>query len=149
MRVQVRYFASLAERTGCRTESLELKDGTLHQGRKVAESPTTIGFRTCLNRVFPFAIAGNIPQDRSVAQLINVAALPGIVNYFFGNDPAKWRTDVPNYRTVVYEDIYERGYRGSESGVRRYIGLQRRGTKKRKGDMPLELQAKLLQVLFH
>jgi transposase len=38
----------------------------------------------------------------------------------------------------IYEDIYERGYRGSESGVRRYIGLKRRETKKRKVYMPLE-----------
>jgi transposase len=38
----------------------------------------------------------------------------------------------------IYEDIYERGYRGSESGVRRYIGLQRRETKKRKVYIPLE-----------
>ena len=38
----------------------------------------------------------------------------------------------------IYEDIYERGYRGSESGVRRYIGLQRGETKKRKVYMPLE-----------
>jgi transposase len=38
----------------------------------------------------------------------------------------------------IYEDIYDRGYRGSESGVRRYIGLQRRETKKRKVYMPLE-----------
>jgi len=27
-------------------------------------------------------------------------------NYFLGNDPDKWRTDVPNYSAVVYEDIY-------------------------------------------
>ena len=27
MRVQVRFFASLAERTGCRTESIELQEG--------------------------------------------------------------------------------------------------------------------------
>ena len=27
-------------------------------------------------------------------------------NYFIGNDPDKWRTDVPNYKAVVYEDIY-------------------------------------------
>jgi len=27
-------------------------------------------------------------------------------NYFLGNDPAKWRTNVPNYSAVVYEDIY-------------------------------------------
>ena len=28
-------------------------------------------------------------------------------NFFFGNDPAKWRTDVPNYNEVVYEDLYD------------------------------------------
>jgi len=27
-------------------------------------------------------------------------------NYFIGDDKSKWRTDVPNYRAVVYEDIY-------------------------------------------
>jgi len=27
-------------------------------------------------------------------------------NYFLGNDPSKWRTDVPNYSAIVYEDIY-------------------------------------------
>lgn len=27
-------------------------------------------------------------------------------NYFLGNDPAKWRTDVPNYTTVVYQNVY-------------------------------------------
>jgi len=27
-------------------------------------------------------------------------------NYFLGNDPAKWRTDVPNHSAVIYEDIY-------------------------------------------
>jgi hypothetical protein len=27
-------------------------------------------------------------------------------NYFLGNDPTKWRTDVPNYKALVFEDIY-------------------------------------------
>ena len=27
-------------------------------------------------------------------------------NYFIGNDPNEWRTDVPNYEYVLYEDIY-------------------------------------------
>ncbi|MCP4633301.1 MAG: hypothetical protein GY855_10280, partial [candidate division Zixibacteria bacterium] len=27
-------------------------------------------------------------------------------NYFIGNDPNKWHTGVPNYQSVVYEDIY-------------------------------------------
>lgn len=27
-------------------------------------------------------------------------------NYFLGNDPLKWRTNVPNYSGVVYRDLY-------------------------------------------
>jgi hypothetical protein len=32
--------------------------------------------------------------------------LPGKANYFMGNDPKKWRTDVPLYAKVQYRDIY-------------------------------------------
>jgi len=28
-------------------------------------------------------------------------------NYFLGNNPAKWRTDVPNFRTIQYRNIYD------------------------------------------
>ncbi|NOY87926.1 MAG: hypothetical protein GXO93_00870, partial [FCB group bacterium] len=28
-------------------------------------------------------------------------------NYFLGNDPAKWRIDVPNYQAIVYKDVYD------------------------------------------
>lgn len=34
--------------------------------------------------------------------------LPGRRNYLIGNDPANWRTDVPTFREVVYEEIYPR-----------------------------------------
>lgn len=27
-------------------------------------------------------------------------------NYFFGNDPAGWRTDVANYTAIIYEQVY-------------------------------------------
>jgi len=27
-------------------------------------------------------------------------------NYFIGNDPAKWRTDIPNYGRIKYDDVY-------------------------------------------
>ena len=27
-------------------------------------------------------------------------------NYFIGDDPTRWRTDVPNYDAVVYEEVY-------------------------------------------
>jgi hypothetical protein len=32
--------------------------------------------------------------------------LPGKVNYFLGNDPAEWRTDVVTYAKVRYEQVY-------------------------------------------
>jgi len=32
--------------------------------------------------------------------------LAGKVNYFVGNDPAKWRTDVATYGKVVYRELY-------------------------------------------
>jgi len=32
--------------------------------------------------------------------------LPGKANYFIGNDPKKWRSNVPTYAKVKYRDIY-------------------------------------------
>ncbi|PYL10689.1 MAG: hypothetical protein DME33_00055, partial [Verrucomicrobia bacterium] len=32
--------------------------------------------------------------------------LPGNVNYFIGNDPTKWRTNVPTYAKVDFKDVY-------------------------------------------
>ncbi len=35
-----------------------------------------------------------------------VAALPGRLNYFIGNDPSKWITNVPTYSRVRYRSVY-------------------------------------------
>jgi hypothetical protein len=35
-----------------------------------------------------------------------IQPLPGKVNYFLGNDPAKWRTNVSTYAGVKYESVY-------------------------------------------
>jgi hypothetical protein len=32
--------------------------------------------------------------------------LPGKANYFIGNEPAKWRSNVPTYGKVSYKDVY-------------------------------------------
>ena len=32
--------------------------------------------------------------------------LPGKVNYFIGNDPAKWRTQIPTYGKIRYDNVY-------------------------------------------
>ncbi len=33
--------------------------------------------------------------------------LPGIVNYFIGNDPEQWRTKIPTYKKVQYDNLYD------------------------------------------
>jgi hypothetical protein len=56
------------------------------------------GTRTVLRMTF----AGANPTPR----VTGLDALPGKANYFIGNDPAKWRTNVPSYAKVRYDDIY-------------------------------------------
>jgi hypothetical protein len=39
-------------------------------------------------------------------EIIAVDSQEGKVNYFIGNDPKKWRPNIPTYRTVVYKEVY-------------------------------------------
>lgn len=39
-------------------------------------------------------------------QITGADKLTGKTNYFIGNDPKQWRTDVPNYARVKYEEVY-------------------------------------------
>lgn len=32
--------------------------------------------------------------------------LPGVANYFIGDDPSQWRTEIPTYAQVQYDEIY-------------------------------------------
>ncbi|MGA2629398.1 MAG: SBBP repeat-containing protein [Terriglobia bacterium] len=40
------------------------------------------------------------------ARVTGLDELPGKSNYFIGNDPKKWRSNVPNYGKVKYEGVY-------------------------------------------
>ena len=40
------------------------------------------------------------------AAITGLDALPGRSNYFIGNDPSRWRTQVPQYRRVRMEGVY-------------------------------------------
>jgi hypothetical protein len=40
------------------------------------------------------------------ARVVALDELPGRGNYFIGNDPKKWRTNVPSYARVKYEGVY-------------------------------------------
>ena len=40
------------------------------------------------------------------AEVVGLDKLPGIVNYFIGNDPSKWHTNIPTYQKVAYTNVY-------------------------------------------
>jgi hypothetical protein len=52
--------------------------------------------------VLRLQLEGGNPQP----QITGTDLLPGKVNYFIGNDPKKWHTDVPTYAKVRYVGVY-------------------------------------------
>jgi hypothetical protein len=40
------------------------------------------------------------------AKVTGLEELPGKSNYFIGNDPKKWRTNMLNYAKVKYANVY-------------------------------------------
>jgi Abnormal spindle-like microcephaly-assoc'd, ASPM-SPD-2-Hydin/Beta-propeller repeat len=52
--------------------------------------------------VLRLQLEGSNPQP----QISGTDLLPGRVNYFVGNDPKKWHTDVPTYAKVKYVGVY-------------------------------------------
>jgi uncharacterized repeat protein (TIGR01451 family) len=47
-------------------------------------------------------LAGASPN----ARIAGTDLLPGKSNYFIGNDPSKWRSNIPQFARVSYEDVY-------------------------------------------
>lgn len=43
---------------------------------------------------------------RADTRILGIDELPGKANYFISNDPSKWRTNVPLYAKVKYQDVY-------------------------------------------
>jgi hypothetical protein len=52
--------------------------------------------------ILTMKLVGSSPQ----AAITGIDELPGKSNYFIGNDPAKWRTNVPTYAKVKYANVY-------------------------------------------
>jgi hypothetical protein len=63
------------------------------------------------NRATPQSMTGGMLRMKlrdanPAAKVSGLDELAGTSNYFIGNDPAKWRTNVPTYAKVKYEGIY-------------------------------------------
>jgi hypothetical protein len=57
------------------------------------------------------------------AKVTGAEELPGKANYFIGNDPKKWHTNVPTYAKVKYQNVYpgvDLVYYGSQGGQLEY-----------------------------
>ncbi len=50
-------------------------------------------------RLFPVGAKANLKPFAEEPQ-------PGRVNYFIGNDPKAWRTNIPTHRSVIYKEVY-------------------------------------------
>src|SRR3989454_180590 len=54
----------------------------------------------------PAALQLKILRASPNARVSAFGELPGRSNYFIGNDPTKWKTNIPNYSKVRYEGVY-------------------------------------------
>jgi hypothetical protein len=54
----------------------------------------------------PAVLRMNLVGANRAATVAGQNELEGKVNYFIGNDPAKWRTDVPTFGRVRYAEVY-------------------------------------------
>ena len=77
------------------------------KGPKLRESilaldPSVVAARPRRTAVLRVKLAGANPKP----QLTGEDELPGKVNYFIGNDPRKWRTNIGTYAKVRYREVH-------------------------------------------
>ena len=54
----------------------------------------------------PSVVRIQLRGTEPLSRVVGTDELPGKSHYLLGNDPAKWRTDVPHFAKVKYEGIY-------------------------------------------
>ena len=67
-----------------------------------SSAPSAVDDPNLQSAVVRMKLVGANPSPR----ITGLEELPGKSHYFIGNDPAKWRTNVPTYAKVKYEDVY-------------------------------------------
>ncbi len=71
----------------------------------------------------PATLAMRLVGSNPAARVVGRDRLPGKSNYFIGNDPRKWRTDIPHYAKVHYQEAYpgiDLVFYGNEDGRLEY-----------------------------
>ena len=73
-----------------------------HAGKKGLAVPPAAKSGSHATAVLRMKLVGGNPNP----QIAGGAELPVKTNYFIGNDPKKWRTNVPTYAKVKYGNVY-------------------------------------------
>src|SRR6266699_3030553 len=97
--------AALSEAKGVRSQKQEGRPWSLvpsHLQRPTDRAQVTKDKEPGTNDVLRMKLVG----ANQAAKVAALDELPGKSNYFIGNDPKKWRTDVPTYGKVKYEGVY-------------------------------------------
>jgi hypothetical protein len=103
-----------------KVESAELFQGRFSTGHPSVDRPSPRGDAPPSATDF---LKMKLMGANANVRVSGIDLLPGKTNYFIGNDPKKWRTNVPNYRKVKYENVYpgvDLVYYGSQSGQLEY-----------------------------
>ena len=73
---------------------------------RVINSPQAGGFNSTDDGSEILMIKTSLINANSNPQVIGLDQIEYKCNYFLGNETSKWRTDVPNYRAIKFEDVY-------------------------------------------
>src|SRR5437660_1107519 len=87
-----------------RKTGMLLKNGGRGSGDRGQESPNPN--KQAAARPTSSVLRMQFVGANSRAEIVGEGELPGKVNYFIGNDPAKWRTGISTYSGVRYRGIY-------------------------------------------
>src|SRR5439155_8438384 len=74
--------------------------------RFIAHTPTVV-FSFTPSEVIFGEVQMKIINGNPAPEIAGIDLLPGRSNYFIGNDPTKWKTDVPHYARVRYAEVYQ------------------------------------------
>jgi len=104
--------------------ALNLPNGDGNDSRSLTTGPVPPSARPWMeggnsSAVLRMQLAGANPR----AAVMGADELPGKSNYFIGNDPQKWRTNVPTYAKVKYQGVYpgvDLVYYGNQGGQLEY-----------------------------
>jgi uncharacterized repeat protein (TIGR01451 family) len=81
---------------------LTLPSAASDYGPQTATEGRNSGIRGGRSSVIRVRFEGPNPAP----EIIGKGRLPGVVNYFIGNDPARWHTNLPVFGEIVYRDLY-------------------------------------------